>query len=99
MTKNYKIKTDTKLVLDPRVNAEHTAFFSAKSWGILALIVAVVAILVALLVPSLSYWIRTALVATVLIIVLVLVFNSKARYALIMFLRWLDQKSAARRKL
>jgi hypothetical protein len=99
MTKHFKIKVDTAVGLKPSVNAEHTAFFSAKSWGILAVIIAVVGILVTLLIPSLSYGIRIALVATVVIIVLVLIFNNKARYSLIMFLRWLDQKFAARKKL
>ena len=99
MTKHYKIKTDTKVVVKPSVNAEHTAFFSAKSWGILAAIIAVVGILATLLVPSLSYTIRIALVAAVVIIALVLIFNNKARYSLIMFLRRLDQKLAARKKL
>jgi Flp pilus assembly protein TadB len=99
LAKEFKIKIDTAIGLKTRVGAEHTASFSAKSWGILAAIIAIVSILLALLVPSLSYKIIIALVATVVIIVLVLRFNNKARYSLIMFLRWLDQKLAARKKL
>jgi uncharacterized membrane protein len=95
--KNYKIKTDVAIGLKTRVGAEHTASFNAKSWGILAAIIAIVGLLLTLLVPSLPYRIRIALAATAVIIVLVLIFNNKVRYSLIMFLRQLDQKLAARK--
>lgn len=75
----------------------HNTSFDAKSLGILAAIIAIVAILLTLLVPSLPYRIRIALAAIALVIVLVVIFNNKTRYSLIMFLRWLNEKLAARK--
>jgi hypothetical protein len=96
-TKKHEMKGHAVLGLKASSNTEHTAFFSSESRGILATIIAIIGILLTLLVPSLSYRITIALAATVLIIVLVLIFNNKARYSLIMFLRQIDQRLAAKK--
>ena len=95
MPNKFKIKTDTALSLKPSVGGKHTAFFSSKSWGILATIIAIVGLLLALLSPSLCYLTRTAIILTILVMLSVLIFNNKARYSTIMFLRQLDQRLAA----
>ena len=76
---------------------EHEAHWSSKSWTILGIIMAILAFLLALLLPSPSFVIRIAIAITILIVVLVLRFNNRIKYSFLMFLRQLDHKFTARK--
>jgi len=97
MTKHFEKKVDVALKLKTNVNAEHAASFDSKSRGILAAIITIVCLLLTLFLPSLSYLIRVTIAIIILVMMLVLIFNNKVRYSVIMFLRQLDQKLAARK--
>lgn len=95
--KHFERTAHTAIALKVSGNAEHVAHFGSKELAILGIIVAIVGPLVTLALPSPPYVIRIAIIISILIIVSVLIFNNKMRYSLIMLLRQLDQKLAARK--
>jgi len=95
--KHFERTAHTAVGLKASAKAEHEAHWSSKSWTILGTIMAILALLLAVLLPSLSFVIRIAIAITILTIVLVLRFNNKMKYSFLMFLRQLDHKFIARK--
>jgi len=98
MKKAFYKKALVNIGIKATTEVEHKVPWSSKSWTILGIIIALLAVLLALILPSLTSAIRIGIVATIVIIGLVIRFNNKVRYFLLMFIRRLDSKLTARKK-
>lgn len=97
--KVFDEKASVAIGIKSTTEAEHEAPWSSKSYTILAIIIALFfGVLFVVIGPLPSLAIRIGIAATIIIIVLVILFNNKVRYSLIMFIRRLDSKLTARKK-
>jgi len=78
----------------PNLSTKHEVHLSSIS-KIPGIIITIFGFLLALLLPEIPFVIRLTMAIIILTIVVVLIFNNKMRYSLIMFLRQLDNKTTA----
>jgi len=96
--KHFERTCHAVLTLKTTAQHEHEAHWSSKSWTILGTMMAILALLLALLSPWPSFVIRIAIAITILVVALLVGFNNRMRYSLLMLLRQLDHKFTARKK-